>query len=342
MRSRDSYFQTFQLPAHCWKFLFGSLLLMLALVLFATEPALSMGRMPRPVAHPRPAQSQPAKAPAANGPSSSAHIVGNDTCTTCHSDEAKAVDANAHARLALQHGGKGATCESCHGAGSEHVDSGGDATKIFSFAKATPAQGSAVCLSCHAAAHPNYKRTAHGEAGVSCIGCHSVHHAADTQQTQSRQAMLRQPQPQLCYSCHTDVKPAFQQAFHHKVNEGIMSCNDCHDPHGSFQKNNLRAAADQNQVCMKCHADAAGPFVYEHPPLKTEGCTSCHTPHGSQNPRLLTQNNVNTLCMQCHTASSLFTAPGTPSFHNQANQYQACTVCHTQIHGSNSSYVFFK
>jgi hypothetical protein len=37
-----------------------------------------------------------------------------------------------------------------------------------------------------------------------------------------------------------------------------------------------------------------------------------------------------------------FTAPGVPSFHNQANQYQACTVCHSQIHGSNSDPVFFK
>jgi hypothetical protein len=48
------------------------------------------------------------------------------------------------------------------------------------------------------------------------------------------------------------------------------------------------------------------------------------------------------LCMQCHTASMNFTAPGTPSFHNQANQYQACTVCHVQIHGSNADSVFFK
>jgi hypothetical protein len=51
---------------------------------------------------------------------------------------------------------------------------------------------------------------------------------------------------------------------------------------------------------------------------------------------------VNSLCLQCHTASMNFTAPGVPSFHNQANQYQACTVCHSQIHGSNSDPVFFK
>jgi predicted CXXCH cytochrome family protein len=93
---------------------------------------------------------------------------------------------------------------------------------------------------------------------------------------------------------------------------------------------------------VKCHTEVAGPFVYPHPVIPTEGCTGCHYPHGSPNPRLLTRNNVNSLCLQCHTASMNFTAPGVPSFHNQANQYQACTVCHSQIHGSNTDPVFFK
>jgi predicted CXXCH cytochrome family protein len=84
-----------------------------------------------------------------------------------------------------------------------------------------------------------------------------------------------------------------------------------------------------------------GPFTFEHPPVKVEGCVACHTPHGSQNPRLLNRSNVNTICLQCHTDST-FTAPAAPSFHNQAVQYQACTVCHTSIHGSNFNPFFFK
>jgi len=35
-------------------------------------------------------------------------------------------------------------------------------------------------------------------------------------------------------------------------------------------------------------------------------------------------------------------APSIPSFHNQAAKYQACTLCHTQIHGSNFNTYFFK
>jgi predicted CXXCH cytochrome family protein len=86
-----------------------------------------------------------------------------------------------------------------------------------------------------------------------------------------------------------------------------------------------------------------GPFVFEHAPVKTEdSCLSCHAPHGSTNPRLLQVNNVNFLCLRCHTPNSNGAAPGAPSFHNQNTKYQACTLCHTQIHGSNFSPVFFR
>lgn len=262
--------------------------------------------------------------------------VGAEACALCHKDEVKGFDTNPHAKLALEHGGKGVTCESCHGPGKAHVESGGVATKIFQFTKATPKQIEKKCLACHVSEHPSFERTAHGEALVSCTSCHSVH------KFEALTVMLKTKQPTLCYRCHTDVKPAFAQPFHHRVNEGLIKCTDCHDPHGTFQPKLLHISATQDAICTKCHVDTLGPFVYEHPPIKTEGCTSCHSPHGSPNPRLLIRNNVNSLCLQCHSPSMDFTAPGIPSFHNQANQYQACTVCHVQIHGSNASSVFFK
>ena len=32
--------------------------------------------------------------------------------------------------------------------------------------------------------------------------------------------------------------------------------------------------AQQDAVCTKCHTETAGPFVYEHAVVKTEGCTA--------------------------------------------------------------------
>jgi len=267
-----------------------------------------------------------------------ADFVGSETCETCHEDINKKFAKNPHSRLAMLHGGKGVTCESCHGPGKEHVEAGGDPTKIFQFSKATPKATDEKCLECHATAHPNFERTAHGEAGVGCASCHSIH------KFDSKASLLKVEQPKLCYTCHSDIKPAFSQPFHHRIDEGLISCSDCHDPHGTFKDKGLHSSVAGDAVCVKCHSETAGPFVYEHPPIKTEGCLSCHMPHGSPNPRLLTRNNVNQLCLQCHTASINFTAPGLPTgpTHNQANQYVSCTVCHAQIHGSNASDIFFK
>ena len=280
---------------------------------------------------PQQAATSPAKAKA-----SPAEYAGAESCAICHQPEVKGFDNNPHSKLALEHGGKGVTCESCHGPGKAHVDSGGVASDIFQFTKATPKQVEKKCLSCHVDAHPNFERTAHGQALISCTNCHSSHKFA------SETKMLKAKEPTLCYQCHTDAKASFAQPFHHKVDEGLLKCSDCHDPHGTFQRSLIRTTATQDAICTKCHVDTLGPFVYEHPPIKTEGCTSCHFPHGSPNSRLLIRSNVNSLCMQCHRPSESFTAPGTPSFHNQANQYQACNVCHVQIHGSNASSVFFK
>jgi DmsE family decaheme c-type cytochrome len=266
----------------------------------------------------------------------SADYLGSDTCMGCHEDVVNKFAKNPHSRLALMHGGKGVTCESCHGPGREHVEGGGDIEKIFRFSKATPKATDKKCLECHAAAHPNFERSAHGDAGVSCTSCHSIH------KFESEASLLKVSQPKLCYTCHTDVKPAFSQPFHHKVDEGLINCSDCHNPHGTFKEKGLHSSVAGDAICVSCHTETAGPFVYEHQPIRTDGCTFCHSPHGSPNPRLLTRNNVNSLCLQCHSASMNFTAPGVPSFHNQAKQYPACTVCHVQIHGSNADSVYFR
>jgi DmsE family decaheme c-type cytochrome len=267
-------------------------------------------------------------------------FVGAEVCATCHEAEAKGFPANPHSRLALEHSNSGATCESCHGPGKAHVESAGDVKKIFNPAKATAKEVDQTCLGCHSGAHANFVRSAHAEAGVSCLSCHSVH------KSEEKEHLLRASQPTLCFQCHSDVKPQFSMPFHHRVNEGLMRCSDCHDPHGTFQSKQLRATADQNAICTKCHTETAGPFIYEHPVVKTEGCVSCHSPHGSPNARLLNVANLNTLCLQCHSATNSAAFPHAVSpigpVHSQVAVEVACTNCHAQIHGSNASDVYFK
>ncbi len=280
------------------------------------------------------AQSPEAKAsdaPAAGA--AHAEFVGADTCATCHEEVSKSFATNPHTKMALMHGNaNGVTCENCHGAGSEHVAGGGDVTKIFDPAKASPKDVDAKCLSCHAGAHPNFDRSPHAKANVSCISCHSIHGSKE-------EPLLRASQPTLCFQCHADQRAKFDMPFHHRVNEGLVKCTDCHDVHGTFGNDNLRSTADQNLICTKCHAEVRGPYVYEHAAVKAEGCMACHTPHGSQNPRLLNMPSINTLCNQCHSPVSAGAVHG---MNAGSAELAPCIDCHTMIHGSNLNQAFLK
>jgi DmsE family decaheme c-type cytochrome len=280
--------------------------------------------------------------PMANTPSPEASkYVGAETCKTCHEEIYNSWEKTPHWKTTLdtKGGPSHQGCEGCHGPGADHVAGGGDKTKIFVFEGKSRQETSARCLSCHGEAHEqsHFAQSAHSSSDVGCLDCHSPHHAKE------KEVLLVQEQPQLCYGCHTSAKADFAKPYHHRVNEGLVQCVDCHNPHGTGTVRQLRSLPSGDFVCYKCHVDKQGPFVYEHVPVKTEGCTSCHSPHGSTNPRLLNVSLVNLLCLQCHTFSSQLTAGG-PSgpAHNQSAKYQACTMCHTQIHGSNFSSVFFK
>src|ERR1700756_2687394 len=171
-----------------------------------------------------------------------ADFVGGETCATCHEEIGKKFAQNPHSRLAELHGGAGVTCEGCHGPGKAHVDDPGDVTKIFNPAKATTKEVDDKCLGCHQGQHANFERSGHGEGSVSCLGCHSIHTSTTPEH------LLNAVQPQLCLQCHTDVRPQFNMPFHHKVEEGLLRCSDCHDPHGTFRAKGLKASAQQDAV----------------------------------------------------------------------------------------------
>jgi len=269
--------------------------------------------------------------------SDSSKYVGAATCKTCHEETYNAWEKTAHWKTTLNKEGGAAKqgCEGCHGPGADHVAGGGDKSKIYVFKDHSREETSARCLSCHGEGREqsHFAQSAHASGDVGCLDCHSPHHA------QEKEHMLVQSQPQLCYGCHTAAKADFAKPFHHRVNEGLVRCGDCHNPHGTATVRQVRSLPSGDAACSKCHVDKRGPFVYEHVPVKAEGCSSCHTPHGSTNSRLLKVSTVNMLCLQCHTFPGQ--GPIGPA-HNQSAKYQACTMCHNQIHGSNFSAVFFK
>jgi DmsE family decaheme c-type cytochrome len=246
-------------------------------------------------------------------------------------------------------------CEGCHGPGKAHVEAGGDIdTVVYAFSAMKPAEIINRCLTCHAKEfnRANIRRSEHTEHDIACTACHSIHSPATAQH------LLAKSQPEVCYQCHTDVRSQFNLPFKHRVNEGFMSCSDCHNPHGGFTptfgmgqtSKMLNQSHTNDQPCLKCHVDKRGPFVFEHQAGEVDGCISCHRPHGSSNAKLITRATTGMLCLECHTGSGNFgvrsnrgiTYPDHATHSMIDPRYQRCTGCHVAIHGSNVHYRFLR
>lgn len=283
----------------------------------------------------------------AGPPPDPATFAGAEVCAACHPEWNESYLKSPHAgplddpsRPPDQR-----ACEACHGPGQAHVDGGGgEAGDLRTFRDSDPATDrSAPCLRCHAneSALHGFASGEHARADVACTDCHDPHggvgrimlKAGDALPEPLRGVTWREQEitSALCYRCHPEVRSAFAMPEHHKVPEGVVSCTDCHQPHGTPERSLLRAG-DQ-RTCFTCHGDVEGPFVYEHVGLTLEGCQSCHEPHGSANRHLLRYQQVAQLCYQCHAA--------TPSSHVQPS-YRDCTRCHTAIHGSNTQPFFLE
>jgi DmsE family decaheme c-type cytochrome len=257
------------------------------------------------------------------------------TCVRCHAGVVRSFAGNPHASLTAAHGGADVACAGCHGPGKAHVQSGGDKFKIFDPSTASAKQVDDNCLTCHAGKKSVFERSAHGQSNESCIDCHSIHGAGEPQY------LLKASEPQLCFQCHDDEKAAFSMPSRHKVEEGLILCTDCHEPHGTFGEKLQRSPSQEDIICTKCHTEIAGPFVYEHAVVKAEGCTACHFPHGGPSSYLLNRAKIDTICLQCHFPSRT-SSTGAPvrEAHDLETQHQSCTACHTDIHGSDVNAAF--
>lgn len=277
-------------------------------------------------------QSSPGQEPDNNPMEGYAEALEPRACEACHRDVHQAfVKENPHYATLLKAetppDRKG--CESCHGPGMRHINSGGKRSLIFSFKDRPLRERSDVCLKCHQEHKEffQFERSEHKLNAVGCTDCHRVHGSPPVVR------LLKAKEPDLCFSCHGEVKFKFLLPTHHKVLEGALLCSDCHTPHGSRTRPSLRRWNKFNiDVCFKCHPEKRGPWVFEHPSVKVEGCSICHDPHGSPNRYLLTHSNSRRVCIQCH---------GLRHQGSLIRSTEICTNCHTQVHGSNFSSRFF-
>jgi len=244
-----------------------------------------------------------------------------ETCGACHEDVVKGFVKKSHTAIG------DASCTSCHAGSEQHLKDGGG-PNIFAFRSTDDASAKAkACLKCHSSAAGQFMTGPHGRAALDCTSCHTMHHAGPAQH------MLRGEEAKTCGACHQDVMAKFAGTERHRLQEGVLTCSTCHDPHGASSREKL--GGFKQEACLKCHTDKGGPFLFEHGASRVEGCTVCHDVHGSPNRHMLVSQSVPDLCFGCHVF--------TPQWHGKMDAKATnCVNCHVTIHGSNASRIFIK
>lgn len=253
-------------------------------------------------------------------------------CKACHEKAVNALQPTAHAGLAE-------ACASCHGDVQPHLQSNlekGEPGPIVKLGSAKAAEVNKTCQSCHESKHhANWAGSMHERRGLACTSCHSIHDFKS-----ARRQLKTASEPETCYACHTAIRAQALRTSHHPVREGLMACSSCHNPHDGSRPKMIKADWS-NELCLQCHTEKRGPFLWEHAPVR-ENCLNCHNPHGSNHDKMLVAR-LPWLCQRCHlntrhpgTLYSNINAAGElPTAGNRAVEH-ACKNCHQNVHGGNA------
>jgi DmsE family decaheme c-type cytochrome len=217
------------------------------------------------------------------------------------------------------------------------LSSGG--TGLFSAREASAVGAEEDCGVCHEEIVASFDKTFHGRIwrGTGqhhdCQACHgdTAEHVQDpsTQNVLTYSRREGSPAHELsmkCLDCHgSDPERTMWEMSLHSSND--ISCFNCHTVHAS------RSTVAQPAACFECHRakKTEANKQSHHPIIETKiKCTDCHNPHGTLSHGMITADNVNHLCYQCHAEKR------GPFIWEHPPVEESCVKCHTP-HGSRHS-----
>ncbi|UCH85086.1 MAG: hypothetical protein JSW50_05190 [Candidatus Latescibacterota bacterium] len=254
----------------------------------------------------------------------------SENCADCHEGKLETLSGSVH-EIRIGDPNSTVSCNGCHiGDPERHMDDP-DEYKLTNPADTSVQVMAGICAKCHSTSHQQNMQefNVHAENDINCSGCHAVH-------SNVHPTLLKEREPELCYTCHLKTEGDFARAFRHPVADGIITCSECHlTLDETHRELSFRGIAE---VCWKCHNQFQGPFPYDH--LATVyfstqegGCLNCHEPHGSNLPRMTKQpyDAPNfALCSQCHSVPK----HDNNDRHGSSFAGVPCNDCHVDIHGS--------
>jgi hypothetical protein len=150
-------------------------------------------------------------------------------------------------------------CETCHGPASEHVAAGGNGKFIVSPQNITPERSSMICGQCHsrpqgkgtwgandAPVDANNRMMRAGTSRADFLASNTSRHDAASSDlwTDGKHAKSHHQQ-------YTDLI----QTKKYRNGSRLLTCANCHDPHGPGTDRHQLSGVSDNSKCQGCHTD---------------------------------------------------------------------------------------
>lgn len=219
---------------------------------------------------------------------------------------------------------------------------------VLSAEEAYSSKGADSCLMCHKAEkwgvmdifHTKHGMLADPDAPFSNMQCESCHgpsaaHMKAKKKSEVTPAIVFgkgkstpvSEQNQACLSCHKDhTGMGWFGSTHESVDVGCVSCHSVH-----VERDPVFDPLLQQEVCFDCHQRVrSDTFKSSGHGLRfgSLSCSDCHNVHDGNNEFLLTEDNVNDTCFNCHAEKR------GPFLWEHAPATEDCSLCHAP-HGSN-------